>query len=269
MIAALAAVRSETTKILTLRSLMVYCAVLLLLHAGVQAISLSLYTDAVAGIDSSGMIELFTGSRVPAVPEMTEQLVAGMFTPVPLVPVAGALIAGSEFWTGQIGVSVMATASRVRLIAAKAAATTLLTVAVCAALALLTTAIMFPAVRDWNPEILVSPSVLGGYLRVTLIAVCTTLIALGVTLLTRRAVVGILVMALLLGVTITQVLAAIAPVVDAALPISAARNLLFYGSRDLLPPLTSGPWTAALVLIAWACGAVAASVIVVRRQDAR
>lgn len=264
-----ALVRSELTKILTLPSVWIFLGVLLVLHVAVQAFSLGLYTDAVAGIDASGMIEIFEGERVPAVPEITEQLVAGMFAPVPLLPVAGALIAGSEFWTGQIGVSAAASASRVRLVAAKTVATGLVTVAACGVLALLTSAVMFPAVRSWEPSILVSGGVLTGYLRVTLVAVCATLVALGITLLTRRALVAILVLAVLLGVTISQVVAALAPAVDAALPISAARNLLFAESVNVVPPLTSGPSTAALVLVVWALAAVAASTAALTRRDAR
>lgn len=269
MTALLAAVRSETTKILTLRSLLVCCAALLVLHAGIQAASLGLYADAVAGIDADGTIEIFTGSRVPAVEEVTEQLVAAVFQVVPLLPVAGALVAGSEFRTGQIGLSVTAVPSRVRLVAATAIATALLTAALCLVLALVTTAFMLPAVAGWNPEVLVSPAVLGGYLRVTVVAVCTTLTAWGIALVARRALVGVLVVALLLGATITQVVAALSPAVDAALPISAARNLLFHDSRDVVPPLTSGPWTAAVVLTAWAVVAVAVSAAVVGRRDAR
>lgn len=269
MTALLAAVRSEVTKILTLRSLLVCCAALLVLHAGIQAISLSLYADAVAGIDDRGLIEDITGTRVPAVPEVSEQLVAAVFQVVPLLPVAGALVAGSEFRTGQIGLSVMATPSRARLVAATAIAMALLTVALCVVLALVTTAFMIPAVAGWNPAVLVSPGVLGGYLRITAVAVCTTLTAWGIALVARRALAGVLVWALVLTATITQAVAALSPAVDAALPLSAARNLLFSDSRDVVPPLTSGPWTAAVVLTAWAVVAVAASVAVVGRRDAR
>lgn len=269
MSALLALVRSELTKILTLPSLRIFFGALLVLHVAIQVVPLGLYIDAVAGIDANGMIEIFEGERVPAVLEITEQLLAGMFAPVPLLPVAGALVAGSEFWTGQIGVSAAASASRVRLVAAKSIATALVTVTACVVLALITNAVMFPAVRDWDPSILVSGGVLDGYLRVTLVAVCATLVALGLTLLTRRALVGILVMAVLLGVTISQVVAALAPAVDAALPISAARNLLFSDSPDVLPPLTSGPSAAAIVLVVWALAAVAASAAALTRRDAR
>lgn len=265
----IAAIHAETTKIRTLRSLLVFSAALVVLHVAMQAIQLSLYVDAVAGIDTSGMIEIFAGSRVPAVPEMTEQLVATMFTPVPFLPVAGALIAGSEYWSGQIGTSVVAVPSRGRLLAAKAAATTLFTLALCLVLALLTTGFMFVAVKDWNPGLLVSRNVLTGYLRVTLIAVCINLLALGITMLTRRGLFGILAMALLLGLTITQIVAALSPGVDALLPISAARNVLFYGSRGIVPPLTSGPWFAAIVLLGWCAVAVAASVLALQHRDSR
>lgn len=267
--ATLSAVRAEATKIITLPSLVTFSAVVLLLCLGIQAASLDLSMKAMAGIDSSGMIEFFTGSRSPAVQVMTDQLISGMFTTVPLVPVAGALLAGSEFRTGQIGVSLMGTPSRVRLLVAKVIATAAFAAAVCCALALLTSAIMFPVVKDWNPGILVSSSVLSGYLRATLIAVCTTVMVLGITLMTRRAVTGILVLAVFLGATISQLAAAISPTLDAALPVSAARNLLFYYSPDIPPPLTSGPWAAALVLIGWAVVAVVASGVSMRRRDAR
>jgi hypothetical protein len=269
VITTLAAVRSELTKIFTLPSVLVLSAVLLALHVAVQLFSLSLFAEAVAGIDSNGMIEIFKGERLPAVQEMTEQLVAAMFTPVPLVPVVSAVIAGSEFRTGQIGSSITAIPSRVRLVAAKAVATALFAVALCVSFAVLTTVVMYSVVADWKPDILVSSSVLEGYLSATLIAVCATLIALGVTMLTRRALMGILVMALMLGFTISQVMAAVSPAVDAVLPISAARNLLFYNSRDIAPPLTSGPGTAVVVLLLWAVVAVAASVTIMTRRDAR
>lgn len=269
MTAVIAAIRSETTKIRTLRSVQLCCALLLLLCAGVQALALDLSVDAVAGIDADGTIELFAGSRVPAEEGVGELLVTGMFVAVPLLPVVGALAAGSEFPTGQIGTSVVATPSRVRLLAAQATAAALLALAVCVAFALLTTALMVPAVVGWRPAVLVSPDVLGGYLRVALVAVCTTLTSLGITVLTRRALVGVLLMALLLGLTVTQLLAGPFPAIDAALPVSAARNLLFHDSLDVVPPLTSGPWTGALVLLAWAALALVAAAAAVERRDAR
>lgn len=265
----LGVIRSEVTKIVTLRSLLGFYGGLLLLYLVIQLASLNLFLEAVQNIDSRGFIEIFVGQQVPAVQEMTEQLVAAMFTPVPLIPVAGAIIAGSEFWAGQIGVSVTATPSRVRLILGKAVATALVTAFMCVVLALATTAVMYPVVKSWNPAILVSGDVLGGYLRVTVVAVCTTLVALGIALMTRRALVAALVMALLLGVTITQLLARVAPAVDAASPISAARNLLFAGARDVFPPLTSGPGTAVLVLLAWAVAAMAGSIVLSVHRDAR
>ena len=257
------------TKIVTLPAVVLVTAALLVLHVLIQVIQLPLYRDAIAGIDAQGAIEIFTGSRVPAVPEMTEQLVAAMFTPVPFLAVLGALIAGSEFRTGELGISLTAVPSRLRFVIAKAAATAVLSTALCLLFAVLTTLAMLPVVADWNPGILVSPAVLAGYARATLVAVCTTFITLGITLITRRALVGVLIMAVLLGVTITQLLARAAPGLDAVFPISAARNLLFYGSSGVVPPLTSGPFSATVVLLAWAIVAVAAAAFVLSRRDAR
>ena len=265
----MAAIRAETTKILTLPTLMLFTAVVVALSVGLQAISLSLYVDAIKGIDANGMIEIFAGQRAPAVAEITEQLIAGMFTVVPLVPVAGALIAGSEFRAGQIGVSLSATPSPARLLMAKAIATTAFTLALCLALAAVTSAMMLPAVRGWDPQILLSADVLAGYLRVAVIAVATTVMALGITMLARRALVAILVLAVLLAATISQLPARLSPTLDAALPISAARNLLFYATRDIAPPLTSGPVIAALVLAIWAAAALVIAMVAAKRRDAR
>lgn len=264
-----AAIRAEITKVVTLPTVALVAVALLALHALIQVIQLPLYRDAIAGIDAQGSIEIFTGSRVPAAPEMTKQLVAAMFTPVPFVAVLGALIAGSEFRSGELGISLTAVPSRPRLVLAKAVATAGLTAVLCLLFAVLTSLVMLPVVSGWNPAILVSPDVLSGYARATLVGICTTYITLGITLVTRRALVAVLIMAVLLGVTITQLLARISPGLDAVFPISAARNLLFHGSRDVVPPLTSGPGMAAVVLLAWAIGAVAVAAVVLNRRDAR
>lgn len=265
----IAAVRAELTKLATLPGLWLLTAALLAVHLVSLLASYGLYADAVAGIGADGMIEIFQGERLPAVPEMTEQLVAAVFTTVPLVPVAGALVAGAEFRSGQIGLSLAAVPSRPRLVVAKAVATAVYPVLLCAVLAAVTTAVMYPAVSSWRPGILVDGDVLRGYLAVTLVAVCATQLALGITLLTRRALAGILVMAVLLGATITQVLAAVAPALDAALPVSAARNLLFRDSAGISPPLTSGPAVATAVLLLWAGVALVAPALVLGRRDAR
>lgn len=122
------------------------------------------------------------------------------------------------------------------LVAAKAAATALFVAGLSLSFAVITTLIMLPAVRKWNLGILVHADVLAGYGRATLIAVTTTFITLGITLITRRALVGVLIMALLLGVTITQVLAFLSPAIDAGFPFSAARNLMFFGAGTLPRP---------------------------------
>ncbi len=96
---------------------------------------------------------------------------------------------------------------------------------------------MFPVVAGWNPLILVSPAVLAGYGRVVFVAVCLTVIALGVTLAARRALAGVIVIGLVFFAGISQVLARVSGQLDAVFsPYSAARNMVFFSSPAPVEP---------------------------------
>jgi len=258
--------RSELTKIFTLRSVWLVIGAILLLNAIIIQIQLPLYTDAMAAMKPDGTIELFEGQS---------QTAASLVWDLPSWPlqigifcfVVGALIAGSEFRHGHLGVSVLAVPSRTRLLCAKTIATAIVALGVGIILTVTTAAYMYVVIKDWNPGLLWQPEALAGYARFQLFIVCFTLVGFGLTLITRRALTGILICGLMVGVTITQVLAPIAPWLDALIPSSAGRNLLL--EPGVPPPLTASATHGATVLIAWALVTAVAACWVLNRRDAR
>jgi len=263
----LAVVRSELTKIVTQPTVWLVTGMLLALDVLVHLQGTGLFRKAMSSITPDGMVEIFVGRTEPAAPALVELLVAGSLQICLFVWVVGAVIAGSETRAGQLGVSVLAVPSRARLVLGKAIATGLYALGLGLVFTGIATAFMYTVVKDWNPSILWSREALIGQCRILLLTVTITLAALGITLIVRRTLVGIIAVAVLLGLTMTQLVAFISPVVDAFLPYSAARNLLLRGNAT--PPLTAGPVHATLVLIGWAFVSVAVAGFVVRRRDAR
>lgn len=178
-----------------------------------------------------------------------------------------ALIAGSEFRQGSLGVSVLAVPSRVRLICAKTIATALVALGVGIVLTVTSAYSMYVVVKDWNPALLWEPEALVGYARFQLFIVSFTVTGFALAFIARRALTGIITCGLMLGLTMTQVVASTAPGIDALIPTSAGRNLLV--EPGFPPPLTAGPVHGAIVLIGWACATVATASWMLRRRDAR
>ncbi|MFI7447324.1 ABC transporter permease [Nonomuraea sp. NPDC049714] len=263
----IAVVRSELTKIVTQPTVWLVTGILVALHVLVQYQGAGLFRRAMSSITPDGMIQIFVGRTEPAEPALIELLVAGSLQICLFVWVLGAVIAGSEIRAGQLGVSVLAVPSRARLILGKAIATALYALVVGLVFAAIATAFMYLVVKDWNPSILWSQEAILGQSRILLLTVTITLVALGITLIARRTLVGIIAIAVLLGLTMTQLVALVSPVMDAFLPYSAARNLLL--REGATPPLTADPLHATIVLIAWASISVAVAGVVVRRRDAR
>ncbi len=87
-------VRAELTKNITSPAVLVFVVLVVVAHAGSQAMQLADFRAALAGIDAAGRIELIPGSREPAVQVFEEQLVALVFSFVIVLPVLGALAGG-------------------------------------------------------------------------------------------------------------------------------------------------------------------------------
>ncbi|WP_435111038.1 ABC transporter permease [Nocardiopsis synnemataformans] len=267
MIGVLSIIRSELTKVLTLRSIWVMTGVIIALNVFFQYQSLGFNIDAVANVRPDGMTE--TNGRVfHAETELRQTVGVTVFNPGLLFPILGAVIAGAEFRSGQLGLSVVAVPNRIRLVLGKLLATTAYALGlglVCIALA---TAFMYAAVRDWNPGMLWSADMLAVEARLLLFTATFTLIGAGITLLTRRTLTGIIATVVLIMLTMAQVVAMLSPAVDAFLPLSAARNLLLQG-RDAGAPLTGSAEHGAIVLTLWALVTSIVAALAIKRRDAR
>ncbi|MER6000222.1 hypothetical protein ABT120_16755 [Nonomuraea angiospora] len=114
----MSAVRAELTKILTLPRVWIATGVVLGLHALVLIQSVRLNAEAVADITPDGVIEIFIGTPQPATEAILGLLAASSLQMGLLVPVLAAMIAGQEFRSNQLGVTVLAVPRRGRLIAA-------------------------------------------------------------------------------------------------------------------------------------------------------
>ncbi|MDA2803391.1 ABC transporter permease [Nocardiopsis suaedae] len=258
-------VRSELTKITSLPSVLIATAVLLLLAVVVLLQPLGMLSDSLADMRPDGTIEFFTGHRQRAESLVLGLLVASSLQPGLFLPIIGAIIAGQEFRSGHLGVSVSVVPRRGKLVAGKVIATALYALAVGVILAALSTFFMYLGVRDWNPGILWSAEALAGQGRFLLYAVTATLIGFAVTLVARRTLVGIIAVTAFIALTMAQVFAAV-PAIDALLPLSAARNLLLEPTTNVL---SASPLHGAAVLTGWATVAVTGAAVAIRLRDAR
>ncbi|MDP9841961.1 ABC-type transport system involved in multi-copper enzyme maturation permease subunit [Streptosporangium lutulentum] len=261
-----AATRAELTKLLTLPSVWIVTGVILALHTLVQLQSAELFADAVANITPDGIIEIFTGQPQPAKQEILGLLAGASLQMGLFLPVLAAVIAGQEFRSRQLGLTVLAMPRRARMVTAKLLATALYVLVVAILIVGVSTAFVYAAIRDWNAGLLLTEEAFLGYGRFIAFAVLFCLTAFAVTVVARGTLTGIVVTVALIAVTMSQVLAGAAPDLDALFPLSAARNLILDpGIGDL----TAGREHGLLVLIGWAVATAVAAAITLSRRDAR
>ncbi|MEV0382751.1 ABC transporter permease [Nonomuraea sp. NPDC050643] len=197
-----AATRAELTKILTLPSVWIVTGVILALHLLVQLQPAKLLADAVANITPEGIIEVFIGEPQPAAEAILGLLAGGELQMGLFLPVLAAVIAGQEFRSRQLGLTVLAMPRTVRMVAAKLLATALYVLAVATLIAGISTAFMYVAVKAWNPGLLLTGAAFHGHGRFITFAVLFCLTASAITTVARNTLTGII-------VTITAVAAAI------------------------------------------------------------
>lgn len=228
------------------------------------------FLEKLTSIDENGMHYYFE-TPVNAELDFYSTIGAAIFNPGILFPLLGATIAGAEFRTGQLGVSLLAVPSRTEMVISKIIATTLYTVGIGIVYAIMSLVTAYLMVKDWQPDLLWSPGV---FLQISggiFFLVAITLITLGFTLITRRTLLGILIMGGFIGLTMSQALALISPAVDAWTPISAARNFILQEPQlpDLYPPFSSSNLMGGMVLMLWLIGILILSLILLKRRDAR
>lgn len=263
-------IRSELTKIRTLPSVWIVSGILLALSVFFQFQGLASVREALSTLDDDGM-HWWYDRPVPADLDIIASIGSSVFNPGIFFPLLGAVIAGAEFRTGQLGLSVLAVPSRVRLVVAKSCAVGLYALGFGLLFAALTMAFTYVAVRDWQPGLIWRPEALGSVTGSVLFVVAITLISFAVTLLTRRVLFGVLLMGAFVALTMTQALAALAPALDALTPFSAARNLLLQSDGLDLggPPFTSTPAVGGVVLVVWVVLTTLCALVAVQRRDAR
>ncbi|MFF0572763.1 ABC transporter permease [Streptosporangium saharense] len=257
---------AELTKILTLRSVWIVTGVILALHLLVSYLNVGTNIEAVHAITPNGTIELFADDPQPAGRALIDFLVASSFQMGLFLPSLGVVIAGQEFRTSQLGQTLLAVPHRGRLIVAKTVATAVYLLFAALVVAGASTAFMYAAVRDWNPGLLMSPEAWLGQGRFVVFAVLTGLIGFAVTMIVRSTLAGVAVIVGLATVTMTQLLAAFSPALDALFPLSAGRNLLL---DPVANRLSASPVHAMAVLVAWPLVTTAVAAFLLARRDAR
>lgn len=264
----LSTIRSEFTKFLTLPGVWLVTGVIVLLFIYMQQ---SLYGDNTALVEAvrpNGTADTYFGV-VPVATQIRGSIGTAVMNAGLLLPVLGAVIAGTEFKAGQLGLSLVAVPNRTRFVLSKVLAVALYAAGLAVVFIIAALALIYLVVKDWNTDVLWSVQTLQEAGRVLLFMVTTTLLGAAITLITRRTLSGIIVSVVLITLTFAQVVAMIAPAVDAFLPLSAARNLMFQDATILPVPLTGTELHGALVLTAWAVVGAAVAVVMIRRKDAR
>lgn len=264
----LSVIRSEFTKFLTLPGVWLVTGVIVLLFIYMQQILHTDHISMIANVRPDGTADIGLGV-VDVTTEIRGSIGTAVMNAGLLLPVLGAVIAGTEFKAGQLGLSLVAVPNRTRFVLSKVLAVGLYAAGLAIVFIAAALVLIYLAVKDWNPDVLWSVQTLQEAGRVLLFMVTITLIGAAITLITRRTLSGIIVSVVLITLTFAQVVAMIAPAVDAFLPLSAARNLMFQEATILPVPLTGTELHGALVLTAWAVVGAAVALVMIRRKDAR
>lgn len=262
-------IRSELTKIITLPSVWIVTGILLAIGLFFQYQSMNFITESLKTLDANGM-HWWYERPIDAELNLFSTMGAVIFNPGLFFIILGAVIAGAEFRTGQLGLSVLAVPSRTRFVIGKTIATALYALIIGLIFAAMTLFFTYLAVKNWQPNIIWRPEahvqIAGGVLFI----VAMTLITLGITLITRRTLRGILIMGGFIVVTTSQFLATFIPALDALTPISAARNFLLQCDTGIPgPSFSSSPVIGALVLAGWIVLMFIVSMVAIQRRDAR
>ncbi|MFI6507688.1 ABC transporter permease [Streptosporangium sp. NPDC050855] len=264
--AVLHATRAELSKILTLPGVWIVTGIILALDVLVMSASAGLYAEAVANITPDGIIEIFIGEPQPATGAVLDMLVAASLQIGVFLPIPAAVIAGQEFRSHQLGLTVLAVPRRGRLLAAKVLATTAYLLAVAVLIAGISTAFTYAAVKDWNPGLLLTGDAFLGQGRFVVFAVLFSLTGFAVTVIARSTLIGIVVTVVLLALTMMRSPDRTGPGLDAFLPAGAGRNLLLDAGAN---HLSAGPVHGLLVLVGWALVTTLIAGITLGRRDAR
>lgn len=257
----MATIRSEWTKTFTLPSVWIMTGVLFVVFFYFQSMSFGFYSETVAHLIAGEIAE------AEAVDSLQGDLMASIINPGILMAFFGPIVAGAEFRAGQSGMSVVAVPDRTRLVASKVIVAALFALGVWLTWYVIGAALMLLSANEVGAAVLFNGGFFSRFFRVLLFMVSLTLFPLGLTLVARRTLIGVVTSMVFLTLTLSQVVAMVSPTVDSLLPVSAARNLVL--RYDETPvPTSSGPVHGALVLIAWTVVTCVVAAVVTKRRDA-
>lgn len=261
-----AVLRSEFTKLFTSRTAVLTAAIIIGTYGLLLIAPATLFAEAVAAMAPDGTIEIFVGERTDARSALTEQLLASTVQAAMFVPIVGAVLGGLEFRQGQSGTALVAVPARGRLFASKVIVGTVFLTVVAVVTAILTSGMMLLVVWPVDPAIVLAPEALIGQGRFVLFTVLYSLTAFAASFAFRRTFVAIVGLALLTALTLSQVLTAVSPVLDAIVPLSAGRNFLLDPATT---SLTASPDAGLVVITAWALSGLGGAYLVFAIRDAK
>lgn len=250
-----AALRSEWTKIRTVRSTYVTLIVSFVVTVGLGAV--------VTAVNNSQWHSMSASDQASFDPTSTS--FAGVSLGQLALIVFGVLVVSNEYNTGMIRVSLAAVPRRSVLLLAKAAVVTLLVVPV----ALLTAFVSFflgQALLGSHHTTIGAHGVLRAVLGAALYLVLLTLLSLGVSFMLRKPV-GSLGLLMPFFFLISPILSAVPKVKKVAhyFPDEAGRQLATVHQSGSVP---YGPGAAAVIAVLWAAACLLGGYALLRRRDA-
>lgn len=248
------AVGAEVLKTFTLRAWRVGVVIITALTFYFAYINAELFAELAATSDGEYFTD-FDGSRTLIAHAVRESILAAPYQAAALIiPVLTTFVAGAEFTNNQHVLTRLAIPSRVRLLAAKALASSVIcTVVVVASFgaSLVALALLLPPELRSMVMSPVAAEVLGAVL---LYALVMNLVAEALTALFRSTVPALLVVVGLLVLALSGALTAIAPALGNLIPLIGAQTLLF-GYQ--LSAMALSALQGALLLTIWAVCALA------------
>lgn len=260
----LAAVKAELTKALTLRSWWIGVAVLLALNIYFAQMNASLLVELSATMDNGYFID-FDGRRESFERAVTDSILASPYQSAAMfLPLVIAIVVGHEYREHQILLSVTAVPNRSRLVIAKICAVVLLTSTVVLIAFISSDVILLLLLPDPAPSIITSGAGILIAGKILLYAITMCLVAGALTTIFRNTIPALVVIVLILLLSLSGALGALAPGLDNILPMIGAKTLLFGYAND------SDSFTAGqgmFLLAVWLISAVTAWLAVFRKRD--
>lgn len=254
------AIRSEWIKATTLPSIKILIVLLFLAFFFFQY-QVYGFNEAISKSFRAGVV-----GEGAAGTALIENLESSIFNPGILLVILGAIIAGAEFRSGQLGMSVVAVPARPQLVAAKVLATLFLVIIIGLIWSLLGIALTLAAAPEVGLGALWQAGLAEGLARILLFMASFAVFPLSLSLIARRALTGIIAAMILIMLTMSQIVALASATLDSLLPLSAARNLLLQGTDNPVP-LTGSAVNGATILALWALATTAIAMAHLSRRD--